>query len=180
MCEISGFISDHLKTAGHIRSMNNLIRHLSPDDEGFALYKDSFSAPVVAGGTDKPEQCWRSEVSNAPKIRIEQVNDLPVLVALGHRRLSIIDVSPYGHQPMSYLNGRYWITYNGEIYNYIELRAELESLGHRFISQSDIVIILAAFAQWGADCFHHFNGMWVFAIYDTIRKKFSCHAIDLG
>src|SRR5262245_30614894 len=90
-------------------------------------------------------------------------------LALGHRRLSIIDLSARGHQPMHYRD-RYWITYNGEIYNYLEIRAELAALGCSFESGSDTEVILAAYAQWGEDCLHRFNGMWAFAIYDERER----------
>ena len=86
---------------------------------------------------------------------------------LGHRRLAIIDLSDHARQPLSYANGQYWITYNGEIYNYLELREELKQLGHRFVSNSDTEVILADYAQWGADCQLRFNGMWAFAIWDV-------------
>src|SRR5436189_2511454 len=92
-------------------------------------------------------------------------------LVLGHRRLSIIDLSPAGHQPMSYADGRYWITYNGEVYNYPELRAELEGKGYKFKSQTDTEVILAAYAEWGAKCLQKFNGMWAFLIYDTHQRK---------
>ena len=91
-------------------------------------------------------------------------------LALGHRRLAILDLSSSGHQPMSYANGRYWITYNGEIYNFLELREELEASGHYFISHSDTEIILAAYIQWGEDCQLRFNGMWAFAIWDSRER----------
>jgi asparagine synthase (glutamine-hydrolysing) len=90
---------------------------------------------------------------------------------LGHRRLAIIDVSERGHQPMSYAEGRYWLTFNGEIYNYIELRENLRQLGHLFISETDSEVILAAYAQWGVDCQLRFNGMWAFAIWDARDKR---------
>jgi asparagine synthase (glutamine-hydrolysing) len=86
---------------------------------------------------------------------------------LGHRRLAIIDLSDHARQPLSYGNGRYWITYNGEIYNYLELREELRDLGHRFVSNGDTEVVVAAYAQWGADCQLRFNGMWAFAIWDA-------------
>src|SRR3981189_1336656 len=86
---------------------------------------------------------------------------------LGHRRLAIIDLSDHARQPLSYANGRYWITYNGEIYNYLELREELTGLGHRLVSNSDTEVVAAAYAQWGADCQLRFNGMWAFAIWDA-------------
>ena len=87
-------------------------------------------------------------------------------VGLGHRRLAILDLSPSGKQPMSYADGRYWITFNGEIYNFIELREELAALGYTFQSTSDTEVILAAYDRWGADCQLRFNGMWAFAIWD--------------
>jgi asparagine synthase (glutamine-hydrolysing) len=87
-------------------------------------------------------------------------------VALGHRRLSIIDLSAAGHQPMESGDGRFVITYNGEIYNYLELRSELQALGHRFRSNTDTEVILAAYAAWGRACLTRFNGMWAFAIHD--------------
>ena len=70
---------------------------------------------------------------------------------------------------MSYAEGRYWLTYNGEVYNYLELREELRGLGHRFVSDSDSEVILAAYAQWGQECQLRFNGMWAFAIWDARR-----------
>jgi asparagine synthase (glutamine-hydrolysing) len=90
---------------------------------------------------------------------------------LGHRRLAIIDVSSRGRQPMSYREGRYWLTFNGEIYNFIELREALRQLGHRFVSESDSEVILAAYAEWGEDCQLRFNGMWAFAIWDARDKR---------
>jgi asparagine synthase (glutamine-hydrolysing) len=90
---------------------------------------------------------------------------------LGHRRLSIIDVSQRGDQPMSYADGRYWLTYNGEVYNYLELRAELRQLGHSFKSETDSEVILAAYAEWGPACQLRFNGMWAFAIWDARERK---------
>ena len=88
---------------------------------------------------------------------------------LGHRRLAIVDLSVRGRQPMSYAEGRYWLTYNGVVYNYLEVREELRGLGHRFVSDSDSEVILAAYAQWGPECQLRFNGMWAFAIWDFSR-----------
>jgi asparagine synthase (glutamine-hydrolysing) len=91
-------------------------------------------------------------------------------VTFGHRRLSILDLSDQARQPMQAENGRYWITYNGEIYNFLELRAELETKGYHFKSDSDTEVILAAFDAWGEDCQLRFNGMWAFAIWDAEKK----------
>jgi asparagine synthase (glutamine-hydrolysing) len=91
-------------------------------------------------------------------------------ITLGHRRLSILDLSPDGRQPMSYANGRYAIVFNGEIYNFLELRNELMQKGCSFKSQSDTEVILAAYCEWGKDCLLKFNGMWAFAIWDAGEK----------
>jgi len=89
-------------------------------------------------------------------------------LALGHCRLALIDLSPGGHQPMVYAAERYWITYNGELYNYIELKEILEKAGFKFKSASDTEVILAAFAAWGTNAFQRFNGMFAFALWDQV------------
>jgi len=94
--------------------------------------------------------------------------------AFGHRRLSIIDLSPAGHQPMEYKgkNGEYVITYNGEIYNYLELKEELKKDGYTFNTHTDTEVILASYDRWGVECLNKFNGMWAFVIYDKNKDKF--------
>lgn len=97
--------------------------------------------------------------------------DEPLCVGLGHRRLSLIDLSPSGHQPMFYNDGALVITYNGELYNYPELKEELAFLGYRFTSTSDTEVILASFAEWGTDAFKKFNGMFAFALLNRKTAK---------
>jgi asparagine synthase (glutamine-hydrolysing) len=92
-------------------------------------------------------------------------------LGLGHRRLAIIDLSPAGHQPMITADGQYVVSYNGEVYNFQELRVELESLGHQFRSRTDSEVILNAYAQWGPECLHRFNGMFAFGIWDKTRQE---------
>jgi asparagine synthase (glutamine-hydrolysing) len=92
-------------------------------------------------------------------------------VGLAQRRLAIIDCSPAGHQPMIDPQQEMTIVFNGEIYNFLELRSELESYGHRFRSRSDTEVLLAAYRQWGEDCPARLNGMFAFCIYDTLRRK---------
>ncbi|MGH7597704.1 MAG: asparagine synthase (glutamine-hydrolyzing) [bacterium] len=92
-------------------------------------------------------------------------------IALGHRRLAIIDLSPDGNQPMAGPDGSTWIIYNGEIYNYLELRAELKMSGHQFKSQSDTEVILHAYQEYGPDCVRHFNGMFAFALWDAQQHR---------
>jgi asparagine synthase (glutamine-hydrolysing) len=88
-------------------------------------------------------------------------------VALGHRRLSIIDLSDAALQPMSYADGRYWVVYNGEIYNYLELREELRAAGHLFQTQSDTEVLLAAYAHWGEAALDRLVGMFAFVLWDN-------------
>ena len=95
-------------------------------------------------------------------------------VGLGHRRLAIIDLSDDGAQPMRDRSLPIWITYNGEIYNYLELRAELEALGHVFHTASDTEVLLAAYIRWGTNCLERFNGMWAFAIHDERDNSLFC------
>ena len=87
-------------------------------------------------------------------------------VSLGHRRLAIIDLSPAGRQPKCNEDASIWIVFNGEIYNFQEIRAKLEKSGHKFSSNTDTEVIIHAYEEWGTDCVERFNGMWAFAIYD--------------
>lgn len=90
------------------------------------------------------------------------------VAALGHNRLSIIDLSPAGRQPMSSADGRYWVVFNGEIYNYVELRAELS--GYAFRTKTDTEVIFAAYEQWGEACLDHFIGMFAFLLWDEMEQ----------
>jgi len=87
-------------------------------------------------------------------------------IGLGHRRLSIIDLSSAGHQPMFYDNKNLIIVYNGEVYNYLEIKEELVNKGYKFVTKTDTEVILASYKEWGTDCLKRFNGMWAFIIYD--------------
>lgn len=92
-------------------------------------------------------------------------------VGLGHRRLAIIDLSPAGHQPMISPDGQVVLSYNGEIYNFQELRVELETLGHQFRSRTDSEVVLNAWVEWGKDCVTRFNGMFAFAVWDKREQS---------
>lgn len=164
MCGIFGLVQSTSFKGAELRAMSRVLRHRGPDDEGF----------VVAGG-DRLE-CWAGDDSPVavfakpagylPAARLtDDWNSKCGGVALGHRRLAIVDLSTQGHQPMSYRE-RYWMTYNGEVYNYLELREELQKLGHQFKSVSDSEVILAAYVEWGPACLQRFNGMWALAIFD--------------
>ncbi len=93
-------------------------------------------------------------------------------VVLGHRRLSIIDLSERSHQPM--VDGELTLVFNGAIYNYRELRRELQGRGHRFVSEGDTEVILKAYREWGEDCPQHLHGMFAFALYDGARNRLFC------
>jgi asparagine synthase (glutamine-hydrolysing) len=166
MCDICGYVSAAPVAASTILSMTNLARHRGPDDEGYLLLRAPGSAPELFGGPDTPADAYRSGAPFAPSAAMT-ASDQPVTLAFGHRRLSILDLSVLGHQPMCTNDRRYWIVYNGEIYNYSEIAEELKSLGYRFLSHSDTEVILAAYATWGAASLHKLNGMFAFAIYDA-------------
>jgi asparagine synthase (glutamine-hydrolysing) len=95
-------------------------------------------------------------------------------LALGHTRLSIIDLSSAGHQPMSSDDGRYYLVFNGELYNYLELKEELISLGLKFNTRSDTEVLLKSWVTWGSDCLIKFDGMFAFVIFDSVDKTLFC------
>jgi len=99
--------------------------------------------------------------------------------AFGHRRLSIIDLSSDGHQPMHYTN-KYVIIYNGEVYNYLEIKEDLQKDGYVFYSRTDTEVILASYDKWGEECVNRFNGMWAFAIYDKSKQIIFCSRDRFG
>ena len=92
-------------------------------------------------------------------------------LALGHRRLDIIDLSPAGHQPMITPDKRYVLSYNGEVYNHAELRIELQNLGHTFYSKTDSEVVLKAYAEWGESAVKRFNGMFAFVVPLLFTKQ---------
>lgn len=174
MCGISGFITlaNCIKDVETVYSMNNLIKHRGPDDEGYLIFKDFHnSEPLTLSGDDTIDIIWNHDIDYSPKYNKSEFENQKIQFAFGHRRLSIQDVSSYGHQPMSYNENKLWITYNGEVYNFESIKNELLQLGYKFISKSDTEVILAAYMEWGIDCFNKFNGMWALAIYDINNKK---------
>lgn len=166
MCGITGFFSIKPQPVSVVGRMTDTIRHRGPDDEGFVLFPSLELAPVVCAGPDTPVDVYQFAYAYAPTGLLCDLDAHVATLALGHRRLAIVDLSPMGHQPMSSADGRYWIVFNGEVYNHVELRLQLEACGHRFFSHSDTEVIIAAYREWGKDCLSRFNGMFAFLIYD--------------
>jgi asparagine synthase (glutamine-hydrolysing) len=127
--------------------MRDEVSYRGPDDHGSVFLSRSRSG---WSGVNPQEAGWQ--------------------VGLAHRRLSILDLTAAGHQPMVY-KGKFWLVYNGEVYNFLELRRELERLGHKFRSLSDSEVILASYAEWGVDCFRRFRGMWGLVILDCVNDQ---------
>jgi asparagine synthase (glutamine-hydrolysing) len=172
MCGLSALFSlEKFDVAPYIRPMNDLIRHRGPDDEGYALFMQKEGDKVILGGEDSPDSVYQSGLPNTPKGSIQEWSRHPCRFAMGHRRLSIQDLSPAGHQPMITPDGRYVLIYNGEIYNFVELREELTSFGYIFNSHTDTEVILAAYSEWGADCLKRFNGMFAFVLFDIQNEE---------
>ncbi|MFH2059867.1 MAG: asparagine synthase (glutamine-hydrolyzing) [Pseudomonadota bacterium] len=170
MCGICGSYSQNTmrpKEMVDLQNMNQALKHRGPDDEGYLFINDK-GTPVELKGTDTI-----SALGHLPPINNFNMTDKPVL-CMGHRRLSILDVSKKGHQPMQDHATGSWIVFNGEIYNYIELRETLQSKGHVFLSDTDTEVVLKAYNEWGVDCLHRFNGMWAFVIWDPDKKQLFC------
>ena len=153
MCGITGFISYDSKV--NIKSFYNAhlkIAHRGPDDEGFMVKIGHEFKPFLGNDSNK----------NLSGDHIESIDESSVI--LGHRRLSILDLSTKGHQPYKF--EQYWLTYNGEIYNYLELRDELIKHGYSFESNSDTEVFIKGYHYWGNDLFEKLNGMWAAAIFN--------------
>ena len=133
-----------------VKNMISELNHRGPDDEGVAIVDNDF---------------------NCLKFLDSSTDILTSNIIFGHKRLSIQDLSSKGRQPMVSDDNNYAIIFNGEIYNFPEIREELENLGHVFTSSSDTEVILKSFKEFGKDCVKKFNGMWAFIIYDFQRKK---------
>ncbi len=165
MCGIAGIINPDrsLQTGVLIHRMNQTMRHRGPDDEGYLLFNNK-ELTIAKGDDSKPFLS-----GSKAHIHIKECTSHHTL-AFGHRRLSIIDTSAAGHQPMASDNQQSWIIFNGEIYNYIELRNELKIFGHSFTSESDTEVLLKAYTQWGTACVDKLNGMWAFVILDLKKN----------
>jgi len=153
MCGICGVIDLRNQNVQPrlLQQMCDLIAHRGPDDMGMVMMRGQQYVEV------KPS--LQSTLENTFE------------AGLGHRRLSIIDLSDNAHQPMSNEDGMIWIVFNGEIYNFQEIKPELEGRGHHFRSKSDTEVILHAYEEWGIDCLKKFRGMFAFALWDSKGRR---------
>lgn len=171
MCGIAALIS--LKGSQNLKDiieMSFKAAHRGPDDEGFLLFSDFEIVPEVLGSTATPDDSFGLPVNYSPKKKINPSACYGRL-ALAHRRLSIFDLSSFGHQPMALPCGSLWITYNGEIYNFPEIKQELVKEGVSFRTGTDTEVLLQGYKRYGASFFQKLNGMFAFLLVDLKEKK---------
>ena len=156
MCGISGVITSGggIDPALLLR-MADRIEHRGPDGEGYLIGSSAADGRL--------RRSTREQIASSSPTSAE--------VGFAHRRLTIIDLSERSDQPLVDASGEYAIAYNGEVYNYLELREELEDLGHSFASDGDTEIVLEAYKEWGSECVKRFVGMWAFAILDRPQRR---------
>lgn len=161
MCGIAGYyLINRQESSPHLAfAMTRAMAHRGPDDEGITLIAPSqesldLSTEHTAGAP-------------YPLAKLERAEGFAHHLAMGHRRFSIVDLSKAGHQPFWTDDRRLCLTFNGEIYNYVEVRERLEQLGWTFKTNSDTEVLALAYLQWGVDCFSELVGFWAVALYDT-------------
>lgn len=171
MSGISGVLDLNSRlNINNIKIMTDIIRHRGPDDEGFYLCGDT---EEFAYGKDTIIEAKDSEM-----ISINKLNNNDYFLALGHRMLCVMEIDFIGHQPMEYSD--IVITFDGEIYNYLELKIELMNYGYIFETNSDAEVIIKAYKYWGENCVKHFNGIWAFVLWDKSNSKLFCSRDRLG
>ena len=163
MCGIAGIVSPRGIDPALLVAMTQMISYRGPDGFGFAYAQLDRAARATLFHNQAPMTLSSSAA-----------------VGLGNRRLAILDTSAAGNQPMQSADGELTVTYNGEVYNYKEIRSELVQLGRKFQTQTDTEVILHAYEAWGQECVHKFNGMWAFAIWDRKRQILFCSRDRFG
>lgn len=170
MCGIAGILvkkPTDRSMAERLLDLSRLLKHRGPDGEGFLIARANLCVPYYHAFHPRTSD----DFPYLPKEKLPaSVNTDDLQLAFVHRRLSIIELTEKGRQPMCDHDSGLWITYNGELYNFIELREELRAHGYRFISESDTEVILNAYKHWGTACVQRFNGMWSFCLYDVQNK----------
>ncbi len=183
MCGIAGVLClDHSEAhlTQHVSAMTRQMHHRGPDSEGYALIRSSGHVHTYRGDDTPAAHDDGVTQFGYPDAHIASAKDTPSILALGHRRLSIIDLSSHGHQPMCTPDRRYWVIFNGEIYNHREIATELNKLGIALHGHSDTEVLLNAYACWGPGCLERFNGMFAFAIWDNEKKQLFCARDRVG
>ncbi|MEE8154121.1 MAG: asparagine synthase (glutamine-hydrolyzing) [Phycisphaerales bacterium] len=178
MCGIAGIVSLDGRPANPwaLKRMCDTIAHRGPDDAGYVFF-------VPGARRDGQGGSWSTFADPAFKHINEhlpvfgssycerELADSDYLLALGHRRLAILDLTPYGHQPMSTSDRRFWIAHNGEIYNFPDLRRHLESKGYQFRTRTDTEVILYLWQEFGIKCLAMLDGMFAIALYDRLENR---------
>jgi len=179
MCGIVGALSLNKSSINidYTKPMADKIAHRGPDDAGYLYFhtgtRHKKNISFYQNTTDEQFKNLETTLPSIESTAMQrELHYHDYDLYMGHRRLSILDVSYAGHQPMSDLSKNIWISYNGEIYNFNELRSKLKKLGHKFKSNTDTEVIIYSYIEWGIDCIKKFNGMFAFSLYDNYKKKF--------
>jgi asparagine synthase (glutamine-hydrolysing) len=155
-----------------LRAAVGSLKHRGPDDEGYVLINTRTGRVTECAGTDTRDA--------RPLPLLGEVRGGDYDLALGHRRLAIVDLSSAGHQPMCAAHDANWIVFNGMIHNFTQLRQQLQERGHVFRSTTDTEVILRSYQEWGEACVTHFNGMWAFVLWDQRARRLFASRDHLG
>jgi asparagine synthase (glutamine-hydrolysing) len=139
------------------------MRHRGPDDEGITLIDPERDV--------HQDLVTENSARTVPGYERSGAKEILHRIGIGHRRFSIVDTSSAGHQPFWSSDGKVCVAFNGEIYNYVELREELAQIGFRFHTASDTEVLAMAYLAWGVECFQRFNGFWAVSLYDEERRQ---------
>ncbi len=182
MCGIAGIfrLDGAPVPVARVERMAAAMRHRGPDDEGFVALDPAGVEPAIvragsrtAAGVPGAPYPWCPPASPDPHPPARPL-------VLGQVRLAIIDLSPGGHQPLSSADGAIWVTFGGEIFNYIELRQELRARGYEFRSATDTEVLVHGWAEWGEGLFSRLNGMWAIALWDARQRRLVVSRDRLG
>jgi len=174
---IAGIVNFNLQPVdlGLLRRMNDQLRHRGRDDEGYVLIEPDLPSWTEYSGEDSPPS-----IRDLYPILRDARSGLPVTIGLAHRRFAIVDLTTKAHQPFFDSDRVCCVAFNGEIFNYVELRDDLIKRGHHFRSASDTEVIVEAYKAWGTECFSRLNGMWAMALYDFRNKHLIISRDRLG
>lgn len=178
MCGIAGIVSLGEKPVEprSVKRMCDSLAHRGPDDAGYAFFQPGDPQSGKGGSwCSFADAAFKHINEHLPvfggQYSHEELTRHRIAVGMGHRRLSIIDLSPYGHQPMCNSDSRYWVVFNGEIYNYRELRDDLMARGYVFRTRTDTEVVLHLWDEFGEACLAMLDGMFAFALYDRVGNQ---------